>query len=325
MSDEATPEQQERLAKLKAFEGRTTGAPLRAHDAVNQPMIRHWCDAMEDDNPIYTDPERAALSAHGGIVAPPGMIQAWTMAGLRGAPASSGGEKSVQQRIWQILDEGGFTSVVAVGADQEYMRYVKLGDHLSCEVTIEDVSPEKKTGLGMGHFITQLYKWTEDSGDIVATMRWRLLKFKPRAKKPGAPKKEAAKRERPHPGITLDNAFFWNGLKEEKLLIQKCAGCGHLQAPPDPMCPKCQGLEWEYVEACGRGTLYSFVVMHYPPVPPFDYPNPIGLVELEEGVRMVTNLIDVEKKDIEIGMPLELTFKKIDEELTLHQWRPAKG
>jgi hypothetical protein len=137
--------------------------------------------------------------------------------------------------------------------------------------------------------------------------------------------KAAPKRSRPRPGITLDNQFFWEGLKDEKLLIQKCTSCGYMQAPPDPMCPKCQGLEWDYVEASGRGSLYSFVVMHYPPVPPFDYPNPIGLVELEEGVRMVTNLIDVEKDDIRIGMPLEVTFKKIDDDLTLHQWRPAQS
>ena len=328
MSEETTPEQQERLARLKAFEGQLTGVPFRAHDAVNQPMIRHWCDAMGDDNPVYTDPERAADSAHGGIVAPPGMIQAWTMAGLKGYPPTADGGKTVQQQIWEILDDGGFTSVVAVGADQEYMRYVKPGDHLTVSILVEDVSPEKKTGLGQGHFITQLYQWKTDEGELVATMRWRLLKFKPRPKgdaKKAAAKKAAANRPRPRPGVTLDNEFFWNGLKEEKLLIQQCAGCGHMQAPPDPMCPKCQGLEWRHVEASGKGTLYSYVVMHYPPVPPFEYPNPIGLVELEEGVRMVTNLVDVAREDIEIGMPLEVTFKKIDDDLTLHQWRPVKS
>jgi len=320
--EEITPEQADRLARLKQFEGQVVGEPFRAHDPVNQPMIRHWCDAMEDDNPVYTNPERAEASAHGGIVAPPGMIQAWTMAGLRGVSQDPEAGPSAQEKIWEILDDGGFTSVVAVSADQEYERYVRPGDHLSCTITIENISPEKKTGLGVGHFITQLYSWATDDGEVVATMRWRLLKFQPRPKKAA---KAAPKRQRPRPGITLDNQFFWEGLKDEKLLIQKCSNCGYMQAPPDPMCPKCQSLEWEYVEASGRGSLYSFVVMHYPPVPPFEYPNPIGLVELEEGVRMVTNLIDVEKDDIRIGMPLEVTFKKIDDDLTLHQWRPARA
>ena len=96
----------------------------------------------------------------------------------------------------------------------------------------------------MGHFITQLYSWATDDGEVVATMRWRLLKFQPRPKKAA---KAAPKRQRPRPGITLDNQFFWDGLKDEKLLIQKCSNCGYMQAPPDPMCPKCQSLEWESV------------------------------------------------------------------------------
>ena len=75
------------LARLKAFEGREVGEPFVARDPVNQPMIRHWCDAMDDANPVYTDPELAAQSVHGGIVAPPTMLQAWTMRGLRPPPA----------------------------------------------------------------------------------------------------------------------------------------------------------------------------------------------------------------------------------------------
>ncbi|HAC81160.1 MAG TPA: hypothetical protein DCG06_12745, partial [Deltaproteobacteria bacterium] len=114
MAEEITPEQADRLSRLKEFEGQVVGEPFRAHDPVNQPMIRHWCDAMEDDNPVYTDPDRAAQSVHGGIVAPPGMIQAWTMAGLRGAHREEGAAPTVQEKIWEILDDGGFTSVVAV-------------------------------------------------------------------------------------------------------------------------------------------------------------------------------------------------------------------
>src|SRR5690349_1494699 len=72
--------------RLRAFVGRPAAPPFRAHDPVNQPMIRHWCDAVGDANPVYTVPRVAAASRHGGIVAPPAMLQAWTMRGLGHPP-----------------------------------------------------------------------------------------------------------------------------------------------------------------------------------------------------------------------------------------------
>ena len=74
-------------AELKAFEGRTVGKPQVARDPVNQPMIRHWCDAIDDQNPVYTEPELAQQSIHGSIVAPPTMLQAWTMRGCDRRPS----------------------------------------------------------------------------------------------------------------------------------------------------------------------------------------------------------------------------------------------
>ena len=119
-------------------------------------------------------------------------------------------------------------------------------------------------------------------------------------------------RPRPLPAITHDTRFFWDGIAQRKLLIQRCKGCGRFQHPPGPMCPKCHSLEWEAVPASGRGTLYSFVVFHHPPVPPFPVPNPIGLIELEEGTRVVSNLVGIPREEIRIGMPLRACFPELE-------------
>jgi uncharacterized OB-fold protein/acyl dehydratase len=309
--------------KLETFAGQQVGQPTKARDAVNQPMIRHWCDAVDDRNPIYTDPEFASRSSFGGIVAPPTMLQAWTMRGLR--PPEKPAEPGPQMRLFQLLDDAGFTSVVATNCTQEYARYLVPGDELTVTMEIESVSEEKHTALGIGHFITQRMVYRDQNEDEVAVMRFRLLKFKPGTGRGAAPGKAAASRPRPKPGITHDNAFFWDGVQEGKLLIQRCTGCQQLRHPPGPMCPGCQSLDWDTVEASGRGTVYSFVVMHHPPVPPFDHPNPIGLIALEEGTRLVSNLVGVDRDEIEIGMPVELEFLELEEGRKLPVFRPVRG
>src|SRR5207302_5534908 len=157
------------LEKLRGLVGRASGPPMKAWDAVNQAMIRHWCDAVGDRNPVYTDPEAAAASVHGQIVAPPTMLQAWTMKGL--VPPSSE-QAGGADELYRLLDEAGFTSVVATNCDQEYERYLHLGDMLTAEGVIEDVSPEKKTGLGAGHFVTTRTDFKDQRGEVVGTMRF---------------------------------------------------------------------------------------------------------------------------------------------------------
>jgi uncharacterized OB-fold protein len=89
------------------------------------------------------------------------------------------------------------------------------------------------------------------------------------------------------------------------------------------MCPHCQSVEWDTVAASGRGTVYSFVVPHHPQVPAFEYPYVVALVELEEGTRLVSNVIDVDPADVSVGMPVEVRFVAVDDELTLPLFRPA--
>ncbi len=312
-------------ARLKEFEGRRVGEPFVARDPVNVPMIRHWCDAMGDGNPVYTDPDAAAGSVFGGPVSPPSMLQAWTMRGLAAPPPSG---SNAQAELWEVFAEQGFTSVVAVNCDQEYMRYLRPGDHLTHEIVIDSISPEKETGLGTGHFINQLYTFRDQGGETVGTMTFRLFKFRPRPKKAAAKPAEGAgakeRRPRPRPSMTRDTEHFWKGLEEGKLLVQRCGSCETLRHPPEPMCPHCNSLDWDTVESAGRGVVYSFVAVHHPPLPAFDQPNPVALIELDEGVRIVSNVIGVAKEDIEIGMRVQAEFVPMDPELTLHQFRPVK-
>ena len=271
----------ELLERLKAFEGRDVGAEV-GPDPVNQAMIRHWVEAIGDKNPVYTDADAAAASVHGGIVAPPVMLQAWVMRGLRPRPAAGG---SARDELMRLLDDAGFTSVVATDCEQEYQRYVRPGDHLRTTTTIESVSPEK---------------------------RERGAAAEPRPK-------------RPRPAITQDNAFFFEGAAQGRLLIQRCASCGRLRHPPGPMCPACRSLEWDTVDASGRGVVYSYVVNHHPQVAAFDYPLVVALVELEEGTRLVSNVVGVDAHDVHVGMPVEVEFVAFDDELTLPQFHPTAG
>jgi uncharacterized protein len=302
------------LEQLQAFEGRQVGPTTRAPEPVNTAMIRHWVEAIGDENPVYLDPEAAAASVHGGIIAPPTMLQAWTMQGLR--PKGAG--RSAQDELLRLLDSAGFTSVVATNCEQEYFRDLRPGDHLSVTSTIESVSPEKETALGVGHFVTTRQTYTDEAGAVVATMRFRILKFAPLQAEPEA----GSRPPRPRPPITRDNAFWWEGVKAGKLLIQRCGGCGTLRHPPRPMCPRCHSLAWDTVESSGKGIVHSFVVSHHPRVPAFDYPLAIGLIELEEGTRLVSNVVGIDPVDVHVGMPVEVFFEAFDDELTLPQFRP---
>ncbi len=310
------------LKRLRTYVGREAAPPFTARDAVNQAMIRHWCDAVGDANPAYTDSAFAERSLHKGVVAPPTMMQAWIMRGFL-PPAQ---KPDTLNELLGLLAQAGFSSVVATNCEQEYVRYLHVGDLLTTTSVIQEVSEEKSTGLGIGHFVTYLTTFRDQHDAVVGTMQFRILLFRPAAPAAAAQPEAGgapAKPRRPRPAINQDNAFFWDGVKRKELLIQRCTGCGRLRHPPRPMCPSCQSLEWKPVTASGRGSVYSFVVIHHPPFPPFEYPHVVALVDLEEGTRLVANLIDVDPKRVRIGMPVRVDFVAVDEELVLPQFRPA--
>ena len=100
------------------------------------------------------------------------------------------------------------------------------------------------------------------------------------------------------------------------------------------MCPACNSLEWDTVESSGRGTVYSFVMPQHPPMPFMEYPYIVALIELDEGVRLVSNLCEIAPDDVEVGMPVEVFYQTFDgalekqdalekQVLVLHQFRPA--
>lgn len=340
MSAQAT--QPDHSVELAALVGQSIGPPEVARDVVNLSMIRHWAEAMGDENPVYSSEEVARRAGLSGVVAPPTMLQAWGMRGLAATQAlerqraagGAGGAETVNETMMRLLDDEGLTSVVATNCEQHYVRPLTLGERLVSSSVIESISEEKRTGLGEGRFVTtriDFVSFPDDridaaaapealmaEGEPVATMRFRILKFRPKATNPSA-----ARPARPRPALTQDNAFFFEGAKQRKLLIQRCTSCGTLRHPPAPACARCRSFDWDTVESSGRGTLYSFVVVHYPQVPSFDYPLPIALVELEEGTRVVANVDGVEPDQLRIGMPLEARFVDFDDELTLPVFHPA--
>jgi hypothetical protein len=123
------------------------------------------------------------------------------------------------------------------------------------------------------------------------------------------------------PKPTRDEEFFWQGVDENKLLIARCASCSKLQHPPSPMCPVCGSTDWDSVESSGKGTVHSWIVSLHPSRPD-DAPRIVALVDLEEGTRLVTNLVDVDPSAVCNDMAVAVTFRELDG-VKLPQFTPA--
>jgi uncharacterized protein len=300
-----------------AAAGESPAQPAR--DPVNLPMINNWVEAIGDANPVYTDAEFAARSLHRGLVAPPAMAQVWTMRGLH-PPRDRDDPLGL---MIAVLDEAGFTSVVATNCEQEYHRYLRHGERVAVTASLVDVAGPKRTSLGEGWFVTTRNTWYVGR-EAVASMIWRILKFRP-------PVPQAPTSANPAPGpqatdvlrpvISRDTAFFWDGTAAGELRIQRCGECGALRHPPGPMCPACGAAKPGYVVAAGTGEVYSYVVQHHPPVPGKKLPIVVALVQLPEGVRMVGELLGVAPERVRIGLPVRAEFVRVDDALTLPGWR----
>ncbi len=284
-------------------------------------MIRRWCAAMGERNPAYLDEQSQAARANQGIVAPPAMLEVWTMRGF--TPDGSGGHASNLVGIDQ-MDAAGFTAVVATNLAQEYVRYLRPGDLVTQQVTFAGISDQKNTALGTGHFLDYSYEFTDQRGELVGRMRFRILKYRPSPVGTSATA-VPAKPAHPRPSITPDSAFFWEGLNQRRLLIRQCAQCRHLHHPPGPMCPLCHSQEWSALQACGRGTIHSFVIVHQPQLPGFTYPLPVALIDLEEGVRVVSNLSGIGAEQVRIGMPVEIEFNELEPGYVLYAFHERAG
>lgn len=131
-------------------------------------------------------------------------------------------------------------------------------------------------------------------------------------------------RARPLP--TPETKHFWEGTQSSELRLQRCDGCSHVYFPPRPFCPSCASRKVSIFNASGKATLYSYVI-HHRPAPGFTPPYAIAVVELAEGPRMMTNIVECPQtpEALELDMKLEVAFEKLDDKITLPLFRPAKG
>ena len=305
--------------KVKA-EGKSK--PRVGRHPVNQPMVDHWLDAIGDRNPIYVDEQAAKAAGHPGIVAPPAMVQVWTMMGLGGVRP----DDDPLSKILGLFDEAGYIGVVATNCEQTYHRYLRPGEEVSVAAELTDVVGPKRTALGEGFFITQKIAWQVGDEDV-AEMMWRIMKFKPAASDAGG--------QVPHdldadsmmrPASSRDTKFFWDGVNAHELRIQKRAD-GSLQHPPVPAVWQDKETAIDYQVVSGKGTVFTFVVHHAPKVPGRTLPFVVALVELEEGVRMLGELRNVDPAEVKIGMPVRATYIDFPDgdsgpAWTLYAWEP---
>jgi len=123
------------------------------------------------------------------------------------------------------------------------------------------------------------------------------------------------------PVVGHDDEFFWDGVGQGRLLVQRCTGCGTLRHPPSPMCPSCRALDWVPQELSGRGVVFSWIVSRHP-TEPDDEPRIVVLVTLEEGIRLIANLQGVDPAEVRNDLAVEVTFEEVDG-VVLPQFRPA--
>jgi uncharacterized OB-fold protein len=137
---------------------------------------------------------------------------------------------------------------------------------------------------------------------------------------------QAQQYAKPLPRATPDSEPYWRHLKEHRLHIQRCSGCGSFRMYPRPMCDRCYSFDAEWVPASGRGTVYSWGVVHQPVHPAWreEFPFAIVEVELEEGVRLRATMVDVPPEELSIGMPVEIAYDDVTDEVTLPRFRRAQ-
>lgn len=130
---------------------------------------------------------------------------------------------------------------------------------------------------------------------------------------------------KPIPVPSEDSQPFWAAAKKHELSLQRCGTCGSFRFPPAPVCPECTSLGGDWTKLTGRGTIFSFVVFHRAFHKSFekDVPYAVALVELEEGPRLVTNIVGVAPDQIRCDIPVELVFEDVTPECTLPKFKPV--
>jgi len=126
------------------------------------------------------------------------------------------------------------------------------------------------------------------------------------------------------PAITPLTRPFWDAASQGRLMLPRCNACQRHFFRPEVACTHCFATDWQWVDASGRGSLYSYSVLHKAPAPGFQVPLVLAVVELDEGPCMFSNLVGVEMGDIRIDMPLQVAFEQVGAGIFLPRFRAAR-
>lgn len=116
---------------------------------------------------------------------------------------------------------------------------------------------------------------------------------------------------------------YWDACRRNELVVQRCRACGQHIFIPQPACTRCLSGDLEWVRSSGRGTVYSYTVVWRPQQPAFDVPYTVAIVDMEEGWKTLTNIIDCPVEDVRVGMAVEVEFVAMSDEITLPMFRPV--
>ncbi|MBN9078714.1 MAG: hypothetical protein BGN87_23175 [Rhizobiales bacterium 65-79] len=132
---------------------------------------------------------------------------------------------------------------------------------------------------------------------------------------------------KPLPNVSDFNRPYWEGAKRHELRLQRCRSCGKLWAPHSPVCPHCFSEDYEWKKVSGRGKIATWVVFHklYHPSFAKDIPYNVAFVELEEGPRIISNIVGVKNDELYIGMPVEVIFEDVNEDISIPKFQPVSG
>jgi uncharacterized OB-fold protein len=129
--------------------------------------------------------------------------------------------------------------------------------------------------------------------------------------------------KKPLPSLDEENRWFWEACARHELVLQRCTQCGALRFYPRAVCPQCLSSQTNYLRSSGRGTIYTFTVTRQNQAPGFrdELPYVMAYVELEEGPRVLSNVVGVPPDEVWIGMPVEVMFEDVDEELSIPKFQ----
>jgi len=171
-------------SKLEKFLS-VKGPMTEPHDEVTRSDIIHWCEVMHDDNPLYTDEEYAKKSEYGTIIAPPAMVQTWALdtfyaAIIRFKEGITIDMENPDSQVVAVLNEAGYTSVMATKQTLEVFAPVKLGDRISSQKSLGRISDfDHFTRQGIGRYVDVVYTFFNQDGDVVSKLTFTILKYKP--------------------------------------------------------------------------------------------------------------------------------------------------